>query len=66
MDAGTPNEEAATSPLPTTGAPRWVKVTGVVLLILLVVFVVSQIIGGGHGPGRHGSLGTIPAIASSA
>ena len=37
------------------GAPRWVKVLGVVaaiLVVLLLVMVVSGI-GGPHGPGRH-------------
>ncbi len=41
---------------PTTGTPRWVKVFGIIALVvvLLVVIVVSaQGSGGGHGPGRH-------------
>jgi hypothetical protein len=37
------------------GTPRWVKVFGIVALILVVVFVVLQLVGvgGRHGPGRH-------------
>lgn len=40
----------------TTGTPRWVKVFGivalvVVLLVVIVLFVQGS--GGGHGPGRH-------------
>ncbi|MCG5465505.1 hypothetical protein MED01_003789 [Micromonospora sp. MED01] len=38
-----------------TGVPRWVKVIGLVVAALLVVFVVIQVSGvaGEHGPGRH-------------
>lgn len=38
------------------GMPRWVKITGIVLLIivLIAVAVVALGIGGPHGPGRHG------------
>ncbi len=35
------------------GMPRWVKVFGIVALVLLLLFVVVQFAGGGHGPGRH-------------
>jgi hypothetical protein len=37
---------------PTTGAPRWVKVLGIIALVL-VLLVVVLLIGGNHGPGRH-------------
>ena len=43
------------------GAPRWVKVSAIVvgILILLVVIVKLTGVGGSHGPGRHtGSSGT--------
>lgn len=33
--------------------PRWVKVFGIVT-VLLLLFVVWHIVGGGHGPGQHG------------
>lgn len=33
--------------------PRWVKVSGV-LLAVLVLAVVAMVLFGGHGPGRHG------------
>lgn len=37
------------------GTPRWVKVSGIVILVLLLLFAVMQFagIGGKHGPGRH-------------
>lgn len=40
--------------LSTTGTPRWVKVFGVVALVVVVLFIGLMIFGGGeHGPGRH-------------
>jgi len=37
---------------PTTSTPRWVKVFGVIALVLLLLFVIA-LLAGGHGPGRH-------------
>jgi hypothetical protein len=43
---------------PPAGTPRWVKVFGLVALVVVVLFVVVLLIGGGeHGPGRHTSGG---------
>ena len=39
------------------GVPRWVKITGLVVLLLVVAFVVSSLAGVNHGPGQHGSGG---------
>ena len=36
----------------TTGSPRWVKVFGIIALVLVLLFVVMMLTG--HGPGRHG------------
>ena len=46
-----PAVDCATPP----GMPRWVKVTGIVVGILILLFVVLQLTGvaGQHGPGRH-------------
>jgi hypothetical protein len=42
------------------GTPRWVKVFGIIALVVLVLVVVMIIVGrGGHGPGRHGSGGAV-------
>lgn len=43
------------------GTPRWVKVFGIVVLVLVLLFVVVQVtgVGGPHGPGRH----ALPAAA---
>ena len=39
----------------TAGTPRWVKVLGIVALVLVVLVAVLLVTGrgGGHGPGRH-------------
>lgn len=33
--------------------PRWVKVFGIVAVVLAIVVVLALLIGGKHGPGRH-------------
>ncbi len=39
---------------PTPGTPRWVKVFGVIITVLVLVIVAMLVAGGGsHGPGRH-------------
>ncbi len=38
----------------TTGAPRWVKVFGIIALVSIVLVGILLLTGGGsHGPGRH-------------
>ncbi len=38
----------------TTGAPRWVRVFGIIALVLVVLAAILLLTGGGsHGPGRH-------------
>jgi len=40
------------------GTPRWVKVFGIVALVVILLLVILLLIGpGGHGPGMHSSLG---------
>jgi hypothetical protein len=43
----------------TAGTPRWVKVFGIIALVLILVFVILLLTGGGggHGPGRHTAAG---------
>jgi hypothetical protein len=53
----------------SNSAPRWVKVFGIValVLVLLVVIIMLTGVGGEHGPGRHipsgGAGGQTPPIA---
>jgi hypothetical protein len=63
-DSPPPQQVAAPAAETTTGAPRWVKVLGIVgaLLVLLIIVMLLT----GHGPGRHmhGGLGGPVAPAS--
>lgn len=47
-----------------TSTPRWVKVFGIIGLILVLLFVILLLTGRDHGPGRHASFsdtgGTTP------
>jgi hypothetical protein len=51
----------------TTGAPRWVKILGIVVLGLAVLFVGLKIAGIGpeHGPGRHSGGSSTPSGATT-
>ena len=43
-----------------TGTPRWVKVFGIIALVVGLLLVSFLVVGGrpgGHGPGRHTSSG---------
>lgn len=43
---------------PYPGTPRWVKVFGIIAIVLLLFVLLSVFTGGGlHGPGRHASSG---------
>jgi hypothetical protein len=46
-----PNAALATG----TGAPRWVKVFGIIMLVFVLLFFLAHLtgIGGSHGPGAH-------------
>jgi hypothetical protein len=40
----------------TTGAPRWAKVFGVIVSVLILLLIIILIADGGtHGPSRHAS-----------
>lgn len=50
----------------TTGMPRWVKVFLIVALVVALLVVILLLSGGGHGPGRHKSTGSIGGPADAA
>jgi hypothetical protein len=54
-DTGVGSGRGSTTTTPVyPGTPRWVKVSGVVVLVLVLLFVITMFAGGGrHGPGRH-------------
>ena len=49
-----PLDPVPTAPSEERGMPRWVKVFIAVGVLLLALLIVTQFVGGGHGPGRHG------------
>jgi hypothetical protein len=54
---------------PTAGAPRWVKVSGVIALAIVLLLLIVLFAGGDHGPGRHLSVrgfgGPLPSVAAA-
>jgi hypothetical protein len=54
-----PPTESSKAGSPRPGTPRWVKVSAVIALLVLVLVAVLLISGRGgeHGPGRHGASG---------
>ena len=49
-----------------TGTPRWVKVFGIIVGVVVVLFVILLFTrgSGGHGPGMHGGGGGDTLLAS--
>jgi hypothetical protein len=41
------------APAPYPGAPRWVKVFGIILAVVVLLFVILLFTRGPHGPRRH-------------
>ena len=49
------------------GAPRWVKVFGIITLVVILVVAILLLTGGGnHGPGRHTGSGDAGGHAAPA
>jgi hypothetical protein len=42
---------------PYPGTPRWVKVFGIIVIVVVLLVVARIFIGGEHGPGRHAPSG---------
>ena len=47
---------------PYPGTPRWVKIAGIIAVVLVVLVSIIMLtgVGGGHGPGRHMPSGGAP------
>ena len=54
---------------PAAGPPRWVKVSGIIALALVLLVLIVLLAGGNHGPGRHqssrGHGGQLPSGAAA-
>jgi ABC-type transporter Mla subunit MlaD len=50
----------------THTTPRWVKVFGIIALIVVLLFVVMLFAPGSHGPGRHMRGTTTPPAEQDA
>ena len=65
-----PERDGSADHGPTAGPPRWVKVTGIITLVLVVLVLIALLAGGNHGPGRHqsssGHGGQLPSVATAA
>jgi hypothetical protein len=48
----------------TPGTPRWVKVSLIIAILLVVAFILTRLLGVQHGPGLH-TLGGSGAHTSS-
>ncbi len=53
----------------TAGPPRWVKVSGIITLALIVLLLILLLTSSNHGPGRHQSSpehgGQLPSVATA-
>ena len=48
--------------------PRWVKISGVVLVLAVLAVLAKAVVGGGlggHGPGMHAGLGGLTSATSA-
>jgi hypothetical protein len=51
---------------PPPGVPRWVKISGLVVLVVAVVLVVVMlVVGGEHGPGQHSGAASVTVMTAS-
>ena len=56
-------DDPGVGPGSTTGTPRWVKVSGIIALVVVLVVIIMLLIGGNHGPGRHTLSGDSGGLA---
>ena len=64
-----PERDGSAERGPTAGPPRWVKISGIIALALVLLLLIVLLAGGNHGPGRHqssrGHGGPLPSVATA-
>ena len=50
-----PERDGSADRGPVAGPPRWVKVSGIITLAIVLLLIVLLLTDGNHGPGRHQS-----------
>jgi hypothetical protein len=62
-----PERENRANRGPTAGPPRWVKISGIITITLVLLLLILLLAGGNHGPGRRQSSrgygGQLPSAA---
>ena len=48
-----PNSDRSHDTDTRPGMPRWVKVFGIIVIVLVLLFAISMLAGVRHGPGMH-------------
>lgn len=48
----------------TTGAPRWVMIVGIIALIVILLFAVMMLVGGGHRPSPHSAPSGVATLVA--
>jgi hypothetical protein len=48
-----PERDGSADRGPAAGPPRWVKVSGIITLAVVLLLIVLLLTDGNHGPGRH-------------
>lgn len=69
----TPSTDDLIGPAPSEqgrppATPRWVKISGAVLVLIVLAALVKVLVGGGvggHGPGLHSGLGALSTAPSA-
>jgi hypothetical protein len=65
-----PERDASSDRGPTAGIPRWVKVSGIIALIAVLLLIILLLTVSNHGPGRHvssrGLNGPLPSLDAAA
>jgi hypothetical protein len=64
-----PKRDGSADRGPTAGPPRWVRVSGIIALALVLLVLIVLLAGGNHGPGRHqssrGHGGPLASVATA-